>query len=277
MPHSANARSPQGRWEEKFPVDTGWRSRVEGGVEILRLAIRLGLLLVAAGCQNGSRVEAPPKTPHRLLALITTYDPPGSFHDLEATLQRNAAALPGVDFASRRVASLDGWYDALQDDQRRRGSIDTLVLAFHGHPGKLHFGPRDGVHQRNLERSLAGISAYLHPEARVLLYACLTGEGEDNLAKDLADVLDREVMAPHYFWLMQTAIPLEERVLELAREPTGRLTVAADRFALFYKRRMDSGRDRYLIAPAAMAPLCRQDGFERRASRFRVLFEIYRP
>lgn len=257
-------------------MDSRCRRDVGGNVKALYSVIRIGLLLLVAGCRSGPLPESP-RAGHRLLALITTHDPPGSFRDLETTLQRNAAAMPGVDFASRRVASLAGLYEALKDHQRHRGAVDTLLLAFHGHAHKLHFGPRDGVHQRTLERSLTGMSAYLHPEGRVLLYACLTGDGDDNWAKDLADVVDREVMAPRYYWLMQTAVPPRDRIPELVREPSGRLAVAEDRFALFYKRRMESGRDRYLIAPAAMAPLCRQDGFERRASRFRVLFETFSP
>ena len=143
--------------------------------------------------------------------------------------------------------------------------------------GQLHLGSRPNLHQRNISSVCEGIGKALQPGAPVILYSCLTGEGDDNLAADLANTLGRPVIAPTHFWLMQTAVAPSQRISELRFDATGRLTVDTDKFAHYYKKRMDSGKDRHLIAPSSMHELCLQDGFVRRSSRFRPLFQRFRP
>ena len=111
----------------------------------------------------------------------------------------------------------------------------------------------------------------------MILYSCLTGEGEDNLAADLAIHLKRPVMAPTYYWLMQTAVPARQRIPELKLDRHGHLTIDRSQFALFYKKRHQKYRDRHSIAPTAMGALCIADGFVPQPSRFRRLFERFRP
>ena len=163
------------------------------------------------------------------------------------------------------------------DTRPAEGPWDALVMAFHGRPNKLQFASGGGLHQRNVAQRSQGLQHALAPHAPVILYSCLTGSGEDNLAADFATALDRPVIAPSYYWLMQTALPLAQRTPELGFDDQRRLTVQASHFLLFYKSRLESGRDRYLIAPRAMIALCRQDGFVLRGSRSRPLFHRYAP
>ena len=150
------------------------------------------------------------------------------------------------------------------------------MLAFHGKPNRLYLSATETLHQRNVEQRCQGLSQALHPEAPIILYSCLTGEGDDNLAGDLAQVLDRPVVAPAYYWLMQTALRQDLRTPELALDSRGRLTIDAKQFGLFYKKRHRVNRDRYLIAPLAMSEICRADGFVKRRSK-QPLFQRYQP
>ena len=207
----------------------------------------------------------------RVLTLIAQTDLSGSFDGLEATLTKNFEILPGYDLESQRVDSIA----ALNAAVRATAPLDGLILAFHGKPNKLHISPSERIHQRNLTEACGRIGESLRPDAPVILYACLTGEGDDNLARDLAKTLGHPVIAPTHFWLMQTAVPLAQRIPELTIDRSNRLAVAKDQFALYYKSRLDSGKDRYLIAPQAMNELCLSDGFIQRPSRFRPLFQRY--
>ncbi len=138
-------------------------------------------------------------------------------------------------------------------------------------------GPGENLHQRTLRTDCEGLRDCLLPEAPVILYACLTGGGEDNLTQDLSRTFQRPVIAPVHHWLMQTALPVSRRTPELAIDSRGRLTVARDLFGLYYKPRLRKNRDRNLIAPLAMDALCRGDGYLVRSSRFRPLFRRYHP
>ena len=251
-----------------------------------RKRISLGLtalaaLLLAQCTQTQSRRSsgspAANHDPQQVLTLITAHDPAGSFEDLESTLERSFSQFPNIENTCRRIDSLSSFRGALLEAAANRGPLDGLLLAFHGQENKLHLGPGHRLHQRNLPRTCRGLGACLKPGAPVILYACLTGGGEDNLARDLADVLDRPVIAPTHYWLMQTAVPRESRVPELTLDTNGKLTVATAQFALYYKARLETGKDRHLIAPEAMHALCLRDGFERKSSRFRPLFQRYFP
>ncbi len=242
------------------------------------LHVLISLLLchcAHTGQQRTSSVAS--REPLHVLTLIASHDPAGSFEGLESTLSQNFSQLPNVINQCRRVDSLEAFRAALLDSAIERGPFDALLLAFHGRANKLHLGPGGGLHQRNLPRACGGLEACLKPEARIILYACLTGEGEDNLARDLAGILHRPVVAPTHYWLMQTAVPIEDRVPELTLDKNGRLDVATGQFALYYKARLETGRDRHLIAPSAMHELCLRDGFVRKPSRFRPLFQRYFP
>ena len=211
------------------------------------------------------------------LTLIASHDTTGSFSDLESTLEQTFSKWPCFENHCRSVSSLEAFREAIEQSAMARGPLDALILAFHGQANKFRLSSTENFHQRNLNVSCAGLDTFLHADATVILYACATGEGDDNLARDLAKVLKRPIIAPVYYWLMQTAVPLPNRVPELTLDPKGHLTVATDRFALYYKARLESGRDRHLIAPKAMEALCREDGFYRKASRFRPLFQRYLP
>ena len=210
--------------------------------------VALVLGVTFSHCQQISTTRPQNSHIHRVLTLITQTDPGGSFDGLEDTLAKNFADLPRYENRSQRVDSIASLNTAVA----AAAPLDGLILAFHGKPNKLNISPTESI-----------------------LYACLTGEGEDNLAIDLAKTLDHPVIAPTRFWLMQTAVPLAQRVPELTLDREGRLAVAKDEFALYYKRRLESGKDRYLIAPVAMSPLCLSDGFVQRPSRFRPLFQRY--
>ncbi|NCF91220.1 MAG: hypothetical protein GWQ05_09715 [Verrucomicrobiaceae bacterium] len=244
----------------------------------LRTYLFLGMLslCLASGCQHTPTTTIRGGT-QSVLILIAQRDPMGSFDSLETTLANNFAQLPGIQASYHRITDLAELRNTVQDTKRTTGPLAGLILAFHGKPNKLHLGSGPNLHQRNVSSVCEGIGKALQPGAPVILYSCLTGEGDDNLAADLANTLGRPVIAPTHFWLMQTAVAPSQRISELRFDATGRLTVDTDKFAHYYKKRMDSGKDRHLIAPSSMHELCLQDGFLRRSSRFRPLFQRFRP
>ena len=224
-------------------------------------------------CQQTATPWSQSVSTKRVLTLIAQTDPAGSFDGIEETLAKNFAVLPGHENRTQRISSIAALNAAIQ----AAAPLDGLILAFHGKPNKLHISPTESIHQRNLSEACGQLGPCLRPGAPVILYACLTGEGDDNLALDLPKTLDRPVIAPTHFWLMQTAVPLYQRVPELALDDAERLCVAQGKFALYYKKRLASGKDRYLIAHRAMNTLCLSDGFIQRASRFHPLFRRYSP
>ncbi len=247
---------------------------------ITRTGQALAILFFAVAlCQCASNEPiSKPRGASNTLALITAHDPVGSFVGLESTLSKNLQALARpVDLTHRRIGSINELRSSIATTSAQHGLIDTLILACHGTSGSLRVGHTENINQRNLTIALDQVSTHLADEANIILYACLTGEGSDNFAIDLARALKRPVVAPRYFWLMQRAVPLQDRAAELTLDDRGQLTIHDDVFAHYYKARLDSGRDRHLIAPKSMDSLCRADGFEPRASRFRALFETFQP
>lgn len=243
----------------------------------LRFLLGMGSLCLGSACQHTLTPLVAQGETQRVLVLIAERDPVGSFDGLETTLTNNFAQLTGIQASYHRIANLAALRNTVLDTRRTGGPLAGLILAFHGKSNKLHLGSGPNLHQRNLSSACEGIGEALLPGAPVILYSCLTGEGDDNLAADLATTLDRPIIAPSHFWLMQTAVPPAQRIAELHLDAAGRLTVDANKFALYYKNRMDSGKDRHLIAPHSMHTLCLQDGFHRRPSRFRPLFQRFRP
>lgn len=256
---------------------TNRRSRNASPVLFLAIASCFGGF---SSCQTASLSEANKLSfgeTQNVLVLIAQEDPSGSFYDLDQALAQNLAMFPQIE--SPNIVRVDGaeqFRKAILAEAALRGPIDALLLAFHGQPNRLYLSATETLHQRNLEQRCQGLSQALHPEAPVILYSCLTGEGDDNLARDLANVLDRPVVAPAYYWLMQTSLMMNLRTPELALDSRGRLTVDADQFGLFYKKRHRVDRDRYLIAPLAMSGFCRADGFLKRRAKQR-LFQRYEP
>lgn len=238
----------------------------------LRIFAATLTLLLALGCQ-GLRVTRQHNDVQNVLVLIAQRDLLGSFDGLETTLTSNFAKLPSIQATYHRVNHLDTFRQTISQTAHRHGPLDALILAFHGTPNKLHFGEGSNLHQRNLQSVCAGLEQALQPDAPIILYSCLTGEGEDNFAADLAATLHRPVIAPTHFWLMQTAVAPAKRIGELHLDASGRLSVNTANFGLYYKPRHQSNRDRYLIAPKSMDALCLTDGFVRRPSRFRPLFQ----
>ena len=233
------------------------------------------LIFTLCLCQCQSPIRTPDSS--RALVLIATNDPTGSFDGFEGTMRNSLASSPTYRATFARISDLYQFRAALLDEATKNGPIHTLILAFHGRPNKLQLNAEESLHQRNVQEVCQGLDRALHPAANVILFSCLTGEGDDNLAQDLARALKRPVQAPTHFWLMQTAVPLAQRIPELNCDPQGRLRIDTSQFALFYKARMDSGKDRHLIAPLAMEALCLADGFLKRPSRFRPLFHCYSP
>lgn len=240
-----------------------------------------GLLGIATGFLSACQIvepSLPNPSQQKVLVLIAREDPAGSFDGLENTLSHNFNRLPGVEPTFRRVDGVSEFREAILSSGRLEGDrLDGLVLAFHGKPNRLHLSATETLNQRNVRDHCEDLHLALRPKAPVILYSCLTGEGEDNLAADLAKHLRRPVVAPSYYWLMQTPVPLEERISELKLDPQGRLTIDRSQFALYYKKRHSTYRDRYLIAPMAMHALCLGDGFVQRPSRFRGLFQRFNP
>ncbi len=226
--------------------------------------------LILTNCQTP--VAREDSGPTKVLALIAMDDPSGSFADLESTFERNARALTSVQLHSKRIGSIDAFREAIL----AHAPLDVLVLAFHGRPHKLHLSATESIHQRNVAEVCQGLQGAFRQRGHTILYACLTGEGEDNFGQDLASALRCPVTAPQHFWLMQTALPITERTPEWVRDDSGTITVAVDRFSDFYKDRFTPTKDRYLIAPIAMTSLCEADGYKRLSSRFRLLFKTFR-
>lgn len=257
---------------------TNGRSRDAAPVVLLTIVALLGGL---PSCQTATRTSdrsfLGPIETQNVLVLIAQEDPSGSFRDLEETLARNLAQFPLIQPSFVRIGGAHEFRRSILAEAKFRGPIDGLLLAFHGKPNRLYLSATETLHQRNVQQSCEGLSQALHPEAPIILYSCLTGEGDDNLAGDLAKAMDRTVMAPAHYWLMQTALAADLRMAELALDQHGRLTVDAGKFGLFYKKRHRTNRDRYLIAPLPMAEICRVDGFVKRRSRARSLFPRYRP
>ena len=250
----------------------------------MRSALWLGILLTIflptffVGCASSSNQPSAKTSAATVLTLITTDDPTGSFTDFESTLAKNLNKLSQpLHQIHRRIGSVNAFRAAIASTSQQHGLIDTLILAFHGSPGSLRLGQRENLNQRNLTAALDQVESHLAEDAHVLLYACLTGANDDNLAADLATALKCSVTAPRYFWLMQRAVPLPERIAELTLNDQGQLCIDDAAFSLYYKARLESGRDRYLIAPKSMERQCRADGFLPQSSRFRSLFDTFRP
>ncbi|MEM7387418.1 MAG: hypothetical protein AAF514_20975 [Verrucomicrobiota bacterium] len=207
--------------------------------------------------------------------MIGRHDPEGSFAGLGIRLKDEVAALSGYEVHSIRVGDVGELRRAIREFSQIK-AIDTLVLAFHGYSNAFLFASNDPLNQRNVRRELGDHGRFLARDARVLLYSCLTGHEDDNMAEDLALAFRREVQAPRYFWCMQTLVPPESRIPELRLDRSGRLEIAEDRFGLYYKPRDEKGI-RYLIGTKAMAPFCLEEGYVQRRTPSGGLFLRYRP
>ena len=130
------------------------------------------------------------------LALITNYDPNNATERMEEMFRKDFSDLPNYVLYTSRARNLEEIFNNLRDYSVLR-PIDALILAYHGNRNGMKVNSGQSINSSNVETLFRGYSFVFSEDAVILLYSCSTGKGDENIATTLADVLDRDVVAPN--------------------------------------------------------------------------------
>ncbi|MDP3966445.1 MAG: hypothetical protein Q8Q04_02855 [archaeon] len=163
------------------------------------------------------------------LALITTYDPPKASKGIEEMFKANFSELPEYKLYTNRTTCIEDLTKCIEVHSKEK-KIDALVLAYHGDKYSFRIDSSHTIDTTNVEEIFRKYSDSFSKDAIIILYSCSTGSGEDNIAKRLSDVLDRDVVAPRLGLIPETYLEPWQRMGEFALDDNGRISFDYDNF-----------------------------------------------
>lgn len=184
------------------------------------------------------------------LALITTYDSIGATEGMEEMFLQDFSDLPNYKLNTERVDNLEGLLRNIRQGSLEN-SIDALILAFHGNMTGLRISENERIDVQNVSKIFKDYSQFFSEDAVIFLYVCFSGIGDPNIAISLAEVLDREVIAPRYTLIPENHLKPEERVGEFIPDKNGRISMDFDNFRIYDE--IDFGGQRFPMAIATRA------------------------
>ncbi len=164
------------------------------------------------------------------LALLTPEDQDD--RDKER-LEENFQEIPQYEVFTGRPKTISDLLNFLRDYAKVK-PIDALILEFHGTQDSFRVTPDTLITTRNVYRLFEGYSDCFSKDAIIILYSCSTGKGSTNIATELSDVLNRDVVSPRLDLFSEKGFPPNLLKLgEFALTEDGRVSFDYNDFTIF--------------------------------------------
>ncbi|MBI4448161.1 hypothetical protein HY643_04215 [Candidatus Woesearchaeota archaeon] len=177
------------------------------------------------------------------LAIITNNDDNNATEGIEEMFMADFSDLPNYQLYTARADNLEEFFNNLRDYSAIK-PIDALILAYHGSQNGIEINFGKSINIFNAKKLFQNYSSVFSNDAIILLYSCSSGKGDRNIATSLAEVLDRDVVAPKFTLIPETGLKQNERVGEFAPDETGRASFDYNNFRTYEK--IDFKGRRYL-------------------------------
>lgn len=166
------------------------------------------------------------------VALITNYDHNNATKGMDRIFKEDFTDLPDYVLYTSRVNNVEELFNNLRDYSALK-PIDALILAYHGDKNGININSKQRINRFNAKELFKDYSSVFSKDAVILLYSCSTGEGRKNIATSLADVLDRDVIAPKVVLIPETSLKPGERIGEFSSDENGRVSFDFDNFRTY--------------------------------------------
>lgn len=167
------------------------------------------------------------------LVLLTTYDSKGVLNDAEKLFEKEFQDLKVYETKIKRINSIPEIINSIKEYSKNE-KIDALILAFHGEKYAFMVNKYQCIDTSNVNKTFSDLKEFFSKDAITILYSCSTGHGDDNLAKRISDVLDRDVVAPIYDLISENSLEPYERIGEFEIDKTGRVNFNYTNFKKFF-------------------------------------------
>ncbi len=168
------------------------------------------------------------------LALITTYDSVGATKGMEKMFEEDFSDINNYNLYNKRTKNIKEIKN-FPKEYRKLKTIDALILAYHGKNDLIIINDSETIDSSNIKKIFKDYNAILSKNAIIILYSCNTGSEENNIAKKLSDVTNRDVIAPKLPIIPETYLKKENRTGEFTTDKNGRLTFDYDHFDVYFE------------------------------------------
>ncbi|MDP3966444.1 MAG: hypothetical protein Q8Q04_02850 [archaeon] len=169
------------------------------------------------------------------LALITNHDQYKVFDRIEESFKKDFLDLPDYKINFERTKSIQEIKNCIER-YSKCNKIDALILAYHGDKYSMGVKSFQKIDTLNVKSIFGGYSDSFSKDAIIILYSCSTGSGEDNIAKRLSDVLDRDVVAPKFDLTPESILKSWQRSGEFTPDENGRVSFDYKNFKVYLER-----------------------------------------
>ncbi|MCR4327024.1 MAG: DUF4347 domain-containing protein [Nanoarchaeota archaeon] len=173
------------------------------------------------------------KNKKKVLALITTYDSPLVTKGMEEMLKNNFKNFAEYELHTKRTKSIKEISNSIEEHSKYK-SIDAVILAYHGKKYSFEVSESENVDTSNVQKIFEKYKNSFSKDAIIILYSCSAGSGEDNIAKRISDILDKDVVAPKFTLLSETSLETSQRMGEFALDDNGRVNFDFDKFRRYF-------------------------------------------
>ena len=182
------------------------------------------------------------------LALITTHDYNNATEGMEEMFAADFEDIPGYVLRTGRPEDIDAILNHVRDHAAVE-KIDTLILAYHGGSSSMTVNGWESLNEWNVDEVFKGYEDCFTPDARIILYSCSVGSGEENVTTAISQALNRDAIGARGDLIPETELEPGARIGEFDVDGDGRLTFDADNYARFDKLRFKGSTYYGAVAP----------------------------
>lgn len=215
---------------------------------LVLLALTGSMYFGVSSCDLTSRQNS--QTRMSALALITSYDLNNATENLEEMFRADFSDLPNYILSIERVLTINELLENIKNYSKTK-TLDALILAFHGNKSGIKINGEERIHVGNVSELFQDYAQFFSPDAVIIFYACSGGIGDINIAKSLAEILDRDVIAPRLTLITESDLEPSERVGEFALDENGRISFDYGNFRVYDE--IEIRGEKYLEALATVS------------------------
>lgn len=168
-----------------------------------------------------------------VLALISDYDEKNAgrlFSQLDDEILADFKDMPGYVVKICYTENTEDMLNYIRDYSIAIKAPSAAIMAYHGNPYSMTITEGESLTLSNVDNIFSGYGSFFSDDARIILYSCYSGQGSYNIALEISDALNLEVMAPKNSLVSESDVPehLREGILNV--DSSGKISFDVNKF-----------------------------------------------